>query len=120
VDLPDPELGWHDTILKEGEEYLWDSRHLRDIANLKSNRKTKTGRINPLMSTMKALGGMSREKNYPLTEGTESDQLMRRKVAGECLHCAWPSKRKGSHMLKSCIRSIKLDKETAGYPKTKQ
>jgi hypothetical protein len=120
VDSPHPKLRRQDTILKECEEYLHDSRHLRDIANLKSTGKTRTGRMNLLKSTKKALGGKNREENYPQTEGIELDELSRRKVAGECLCCAWPSERKGSHRVKSCSRPIKLDKETSGYPKAKE
>jgi hypothetical protein len=44
----------------------------------------------------------------------------RRKSAGECLRCAWPSDRKGSHRVKDCIRPIKLNKGTASYPKAKE
>jgi len=54
------------------------------------------------------------------TEGIDSSELNRRKAAGECLRCAWPSDRKGSHRFKDCIRLIKLDKGTAAFPKAKE
>ena len=53
------------------------------------------------------------------TEGIDSSELKRRKAAGECLRCAWPPDRKGTHMVADCIRPIKLDKGTAPLPKAK-
>jgi hypothetical protein len=58
-------------------------------------------------------------KDYPQTEGIDVNEVQRRKAAGECLHCAWLSDRKGNHSVKDCIRPIELDKGTAGYPKAK-
>ena len=46
-------------------------------------------------------------------EGIDSSELSRRKAAGECLRCAWPSSRKGAHRVKDCRRPTKLDKGTA-------
>jgi len=54
------------------------------------------------------------------TEGIDSSELGRRRAAGECLRCAWPSDRKGTHRVKDCIRPIKLDKGTAAFPKAKE
>jgi len=54
------------------------------------------------------------------TEGIESSEIDRRKAAGECLRCAWPSDRTGSHRVKDRVRPIKLDKGTATYPKAKE
>jgi len=54
------------------------------------------------------------------TEEIESSEIERRKSAGECLRCAWPSERKGNHRVKDCIRPIKLDKGTATFPKAKE
>ena len=58
-------------------------------------------------------------RNCSKTEGIEPSEVERRKAAGECLRCAWPSERKGSHRVKDCIRLIKLDKGTASFPKAK-
>jgi hypothetical protein len=44
-------LGGQDKIVKECEEYLKDSRRLRDLAKLKISARTETGRKNPLAST---------------------------------------------------------------------
>jgi hypothetical protein len=44
-----------DRILKECEEYLRDSRRLRDIASLKTRGTTSTGRINPTPISKKFL-----------------------------------------------------------------
>jgi hypothetical protein len=54
------------------------------------------------------------------TAGIDSSELQRRKAAGECLRCAWPSDRKGSHRVADCRRPIKLDKGTAAFPKAKE
>jgi len=54
------------------------------------------------------------------TAGIESSEIQRRKSAGECLRCAWPSDRKGSHRVAECRRPIKLDKGTAAFPKAKE
>jgi len=54
------------------------------------------------------------------TEGIDSSELGRRRAAGECLRCAWPSDRKGTHRVKDCLRPIKLDKGTAPFPKAKE
>jgi len=54
------------------------------------------------------------------TEGIDSSEISRRKAAGECLRCAWPSDRKGTHRVKDCKRPIKLDKGTAAFPKAKE
>jgi hypothetical protein len=59
-------------------------------------------------------------KDYSKTDGIEPSEKERRKAAGECLRCAWPSDRKGSHWVTYCIRPIKLDKGTACYPKAKE
>jgi len=60
------------------------------------------------------------KKDYSKTEGIEPSEVERRKAAGECLRCAWPSNRKGSHRVKDCVRPIKLDKGTASFPKAKE
>jgi len=54
------------------------------------------------------------------TEGIDPSEIIRRKPAGECLRCAWPADRKGTHRVKDCQRPIKLDKGTANYPKAKE
>jgi len=62
----------------------------------------------------------SERKSFKETEAIDSSEIERRKAAGECLRCAWPSDRKGSHRVKDCKRPIKLDKGTASYPKAKE
>jgi hypothetical protein len=49
------------------------------------------------------------KKDYPMTKGIETSELERWKAAGECLRCAWPFHRKGSHKVKDCVRPIKFD-----------
>jgi hypothetical protein len=54
------------------------------------------------------------------TARIDAMEIEQRKPAGECLRCAWPSDRKGSHRVKDCIRTIELDKGTASYPNAKE
>jgi len=62
----------------------------------------------------------NKKKAYIKTEGISSSEVESRRVAGECLRCAWPSDRTGSRRVKDCVRQIKLDKGTAIYPKAKR
>jgi hypothetical protein len=122
-----------DKILKECEEYLKDSRRLREIAALKATGKTLTGFINPSAISKKKLRKKDRIlrksdqsklrtliNKYQKTEGIQLSEINRRKSSGECLRCAWPSDRKGSHRVAECRRPIKLDKGTASFPKAKK
>jgi len=111
----------HDTVLKDCEEFLRDSRRLQDLATLKATGRTQTGRINPTPSTKQVHKVSKRKaaKPHPLTEGIEEQEIQRRKQAGECLLCAWPPDKKGAHRVKTCNRPIKLDKGTASYPRAK-
>jgi len=60
------------------------------------------------------------ERDNTKTEGIDSSELQRRKAAGECIRCAWPSDRKGNHRVADCLRPTKLDKGTASLPKAKE
>jgi hypothetical protein len=120
-----------DIVLKECEEYLKESRRLRDIAALKSKGTTWSGRINPTPISKKILrkDRSSRNKgkgtqqhkegkeNYTKINGISDNEIKRRKEIDECLHCAWPSDRKGNHQVKDCIRPIKIAKGTVAFPK---
>jgi len=111
-----------DRVLKKCEEFLKDSPRLRDIAALKSKGKTQTGRINPTKISKISLQNKVKNAShdYSKTEGISDSEIQRWKESGECLRCAWPSARKGSHRVKDCIRPIKLDKGMASYPKAKE
>jgi hypothetical protein len=101
----DFESAWHWRVLKDCEQYLRKSTGLREILVLKATGKTKTGRINPLKSCRRSLR-VSMEKvtkGYIKTDGIDSNEIDRRKSAGECLHCAWTSYRKGAHRVKDSI-----------------
>jgi hypothetical protein len=74
--------------------------------------RTRSGKI-----IAKASLKESMTRVHSTTERIESDEIQRRKLAGECLRCAWPSDMKGSHRVKNCWRSIKFDKGTKGCPK---
>jgi len=122
-----------DKILEECEEYLKDSRRLREIAALKATGKTLTGSINPTAISKKQLRKKDRYKrklaeppkkgdpgnSNPRIAGISPTEIRRRKETGECLRCAWPSDRKGAHRVVDCSRPIKLDKGTANFPKAK-
>jgi hypothetical protein len=117
-----------DTILKECEEFLKESRWLRDIAALKSKGKTQSARINPTQITKKALrkkrtkpakDSLKPARDDLKTEGISNTEIQRRKELGECLGCALPSDMKGAHRVKSCIQPIKLDYGTANLPQSK-
>jgi hypothetical protein len=117
-----------DRILRDCEEYLKDSRRLRDIAALKATGKTLTGCINPTAISKKRLKKKDRRKGKPAEvsrkdtsslAGIDSTEIGRRKETGECLRCAWPSDRKGAHRVKDCRRPIKLSKGTAVHLKSK-
>jgi hypothetical protein len=115
-----------DDVLKECEQYLQESRRLRDIASLKAKGRTTTGRINPTPIAKKNLWKKNRylrkrEIREPnKTAGIDEGEIQRRKGSGECLRCAWPADRKGAHQVKDCNRPIKLDTGTAEYPKGKK
>jgi hypothetical protein len=117
-----------DTILKECEEYLKDSRRLREIAALKATGKTLTGLIYPMPISKKQLRKKDRikkkrtrpEPKESKTAGINKLEIRGRKEAGECLRCAWPPDKTGSHRVRDCIHPIKLDKGTPSYPKAKE
>jgi hypothetical protein len=123
-----------DKILEECEEYLKDSKRLRDIATLKATGKTLTGFINPTAISKKHLKKKDRPtrkqakyladppKNIDRaeTEGIDPAELKRRREVGECLRCACPSDLKGAHRVANCRRPIKLNKGTANSPKVKE
>jgi len=113
-----------DTILDECEEYLKDSRRLREIAALKATGRTLTGLINPTPISKKQLRKKDRvnrnrinpKPSHPKTEGIDNAEIQRRRREGECLRCAWPGNRKGSHRVADCRWPIKLDKGSALFP----
>jgi len=98
---------------------------LRKIAALKVSRKTTTGHINPITTTKKYLKEFKSTSKAAAkkdlvssskTDGIDNSEISRRKAAGECLRCAWPSDRKGNHRVKDCRPGIKLEKGTATFP----
>jgi len=133
--IPDPAKAGKEkyhTILKECEQYLQESKRLRNIATQGTKRSTRTDRINPTRVSKKFLDKKTRwerrnpkpvidkEYNISKTAGLDKAEIQRRKVKGECLRCAWPSDRKGAHRVKDCIRPIKLEEGIAGHPKGKE
>jgi hypothetical protein len=105
-----------DRILEKVEQAIQESIRIReDLKTGKASRTTKTGKINPLASTKQSLriaknkqkdNYKKNRKDYSRTEGIEEEEIQRRKAAGECLRCAWPADRKGTHRIKDCIRPI--------------
>jgi hypothetical protein len=113
-----------DLVLKECEEFLRESRELRRIAALKLKGTTRTGRSNPTPISKKALRKYDRSKRKQAvpsqTENIDFAEVQRPKEKGECLRCASPSDRKGSHRVADCRKPIKLDEGKAGFPKAKE
>jgi len=61
-------------VLRECEEYLPDSKRLRDLVILNAKGKTSTGRINSLAltkSSLRAKKGKKDIKKYEKTKGIE-------------------------------------------------
>jgi hypothetical protein len=52
-------------------------------------------------------------------EEIQQDELDRRRKARQCMRCAWPTDRKGSHKTIDCYRPVKTDAGTADFPKAK-
>jgi len=118
-----------DQVLDIAEEYLKESRRLREIVASKASGKTKAGQRNPSKVSKKYLKKSERrprvdtirpQRDLSKTEGIDVSEISRRKIAGECLRCAWPSDRKGNHRVKDCRRPIKLGKGTAQFPNKKE
>jgi len=126
-DTNKPQDEMNTTMLQDGrdctQQYLRESKRLREIAALKVSGHTATGRINPLGRFEKSSRRARRiPKDVAInskTEGINVKEISRTKAAGECLRCAWPSDRKGNHRVKDCKRKIKLDKGTALFPGNK-
>ena len=98
-----------DQVLDCTEQYLRESKRLREIAALKISGETTTGRINPSGRIRRSLRKAKRiskdvvtnkRKDYSKTEGIDNSKISRRKAANKCSHCAWPFDRKGNHRVK--------------------
>ena len=63
-------------MLRECEEYLLDSKRLRDLVILNAKEKTSTGRINPLASTKSSLRAKKEKKDIKKYEKTEGIELV--------------------------------------------
>jgi hypothetical protein len=114
-----------DIIPRECEEYLRDSRQLREVAKLKTLGIKRTSHVKSLTAP-KRIKRVDRKtsrasrKDHSKTEGISDTEISRRKSAGECLRCAWPVERKGHHRVKNCVRPIKQTSGTASHPKEKK
>jgi len=128
-------------VLKECEEYLQESRRLRSVATREVDETVRTGQVESTRVSNKFLKKVDRKgrrnpkpdisqpqrvekkrkaKVFHQTEGIDEAEIQKRKSEGEFLRCAWPADRKGTHKVKDCIRSIKLKRGTASYPKAKE
>jgi hypothetical protein len=70
-----------DRILNECEEFLRDSKRLRNIARLKKSGKTKTGRIYPSKASRKSLKIAKNEirEDHSKTDGIDTSEIQRRR-----------------------------------------
>jgi len=91
----DSELNQQSRVLKEADRFLQLSKRskLFERSIWKKDKRPK--------------------RDNSQTEGIDSSELQRRRSAGECLRCAWPSDRKGTHRVADCKRPIKLDQGKA-------
>jgi len=103
-------------LLRSQQKYQKSSER----SNLKEKRESSWKERKPKNRVKKDRFRKKDCKEFQETEGIEASELERRKAAGECLRCPWPSDRNGSHTVKDCKRPIKLDKSTASYPKVKE
>jgi hypothetical protein len=71
-----------DRILEYCKEYVRDSQKLRDLKSVKSTGKTKSGRINPLNKSRRALRIVKRvnRKHYSKTNGIDFFDIVRRNL----------------------------------------
>jgi len=53
-------------------------------------------------------------------EGVPQEELNQRLSAKECMRCAWPADRKGSHKTMDRYRPLKMEEGTASFPKAKE
>jgi hypothetical protein len=90
------------------------SRQKKDRSERKSRKKNRNFKVKKDRCKHRP------NKHFSKAEGIEATEIERRKAVGECLRCTWPSDRKGNYRVKDCVRSIKLDKGTASYPKDKE
>jgi len=102
---------------KVKEKTLSRFRRSEETSHPRKDRTTKTSERSDRKKFKK--DKKSKQDNTQ-TAGIESSELQRRRTVGECLRCAWPSDRKGSHRVADCRRPIKLDKGTAAFPKAKE
>jgi len=67
-------------LLRECEEYLQDSRRLRDVASSKATRQIKTGWTNVLVGCKQILkvSKKLKHKRFVQTEGIEEEEIQRR------------------------------------------
>jgi hypothetical protein len=103
----------HNEVIDNCEKFLEQSKQERKAVGRKNRQvsrivKRKANKKKPI----KTFGTQ--------TEGIDSNELRRRKAAGECQRCAWPQHRKGSHKTLDCFRWKRLDKGTAPFPKKKK
>jgi hypothetical protein len=118
-----------DQVIKECEEFLRDSKKQREVSNLQESGKTQTGRINPLKATKDSLrvskqrkvrGQQPSGRQEHKCSGIGEAEIQRKTATGECLRCAWPINRTGTHQVRDCRRPIKVSKGTASFPEAKE
>ena len=118
-DTKDFNTNGQDNVLWDCEEFIKTSRQQQRIALKKTNDKTTSRCINPLMVSKRALR-TKKEKSHKETEGISATEIESRKAEGDCLHGAWPSDTKGAHWVKDCWRPIKFNHGTASFAVRKQ
>jgi len=105
----------HNEVIENCEEFLRQSKQERKAIGRKNRQ---TSRVIKWKSNKLAKGAIKTFRTQ--TQGIDSSELRRRKVAGECQHCAWPGDRKGAHKTVDCFWWIRKENGTAPIPKQKR
>ena len=104
---------WIDQVLDCTEQYLRESKRMREIAALKISGEMTSGRINPSGRVRRSLRkpkkmsqdiAINKRKYYSKTEEIDDSEISIRKAANECLLCAWPFVWNGNHRVKNCVQ----------------
>jgi hypothetical protein len=103
------------TILSHCEQFLLESEANRKAICKKSWKQQYKDLVEEQSKSSSRIK-KSKDIKMPLhcqLEGIKQNKIDRRRIAGECLRCAWPQDRKGNHRASNCHREIRRQKGTA-------
>jgi len=109
---------FHDQISMNCEDFLKESQIERKKIARRNLQVSK--RISKETARKIRKDNNKPQKNYNgLSQGIEASEILRRKRADECQHCAWPRHREEGHNTLECFRWAKIENGTAPFPKRK-